>query len=38
MKRQKDGKIISNFLCHEHILITGDGRGHSDWGWYVSLG
>lgn len=38
MKSQRDGEIISNFLCHEHILITGDDRGHSDWGCYVSLG
>lgn len=38
MKRLKDGEIISNFLCHEHILITGDDRGHSDWGCFVSLG
>lgn len=38
MKSQGDGEIISNFLCHEHILITGDDRGHSDWGCYLSLG
>lgn len=37
MKRQKDGEIISNFLCHEHILITGDDRdiqiGVALWVW-----
>lgn len=35
-KRQKDEEIISNFLCHEHILIIVDDGGH--WGCCGSLG